>query len=194
MPRVAVVGCGDVSIVHFEAIEAIADAELVAVCDSDAATLTDGRRAVPGAGLRRPSPAAGRRCARTSCTSVRHMINTRTSRSTASAPGWRCCWRSRWPIPPAEGDRVVRGRGRARSQDRNLLPEPLQRHRASRSVRCSTPVNSVRYSAGLATCHVASAGGVLPGPALAGSMANQRRRGDDQPGHPHPGPVAVVPG
>ena len=40
MPRVAVVGCGDVSIVHFEAIEAIADAELVAVCDSDQATLT----------------------------------------------------------------------------------------------------------------------------------------------------------
>jgi UDP-N-acetyl-2-amino-2-deoxyglucuronate dehydrogenase len=32
---VAVVGCGDVSIAHFEAIEAIADAELVAVSDSD---------------------------------------------------------------------------------------------------------------------------------------------------------------
>ena len=31
MPRVALVGCGDVSIAHFEAIEAIADAELVAV-------------------------------------------------------------------------------------------------------------------------------------------------------------------
>jgi predicted dehydrogenase len=31
VPRVAVVGCGDVSIAHFEAIEAIADAELVAV-------------------------------------------------------------------------------------------------------------------------------------------------------------------
>ena len=50
MPRVAVVGCGDVSIVHFEAIEAIADAELVAVCDSDQATLTAAaaRYRVPG--------------------------------------------------------------------------------------------------------------------------------------------------
>jgi predicted dehydrogenase len=47
---VALVGCGDVSIVHFEAIEAIADAELVAVCDSDPATLTEAaaRYQVPG--------------------------------------------------------------------------------------------------------------------------------------------------
>jgi UDP-N-acetyl-2-amino-2-deoxyglucuronate dehydrogenase len=50
VPRVAVVGCGDVSIVHFEAIEAIADAELVAVCDTEPATLTAaaGRYRVPG--------------------------------------------------------------------------------------------------------------------------------------------------
>jgi UDP-N-acetyl-2-amino-2-deoxyglucuronate dehydrogenase len=50
VPRVAVVGCGDVSIVHFEAIEAIADGELVAVCDSDPATLraTAARYRVPG--------------------------------------------------------------------------------------------------------------------------------------------------
>jgi UDP-N-acetyl-2-amino-2-deoxyglucuronate dehydrogenase len=34
VPRVAVVGCGDVSIVHFEAIEAIADGELVGVCNA----------------------------------------------------------------------------------------------------------------------------------------------------------------
>jgi UDP-N-acetyl-2-amino-2-deoxyglucuronate dehydrogenase len=40
VPKVAVVGCGDVSIVHFEAIDAIAGAELVAVCDSDPATLS----------------------------------------------------------------------------------------------------------------------------------------------------------
>jgi predicted dehydrogenase len=39
MPRVAVIGCGSVSVVHFEAIKAIPGAELVAVCDSDAATL-----------------------------------------------------------------------------------------------------------------------------------------------------------
>jgi UDP-N-acetyl-2-amino-2-deoxyglucuronate dehydrogenase len=50
VPRVAVIGCGDVSIVHFEAIEAIADGELVAVCDSDPATLTAvaARYQVPG--------------------------------------------------------------------------------------------------------------------------------------------------
>ena len=50
MPRVALVGCGDVSIVHFEAIEAIADAELVGVCDSDPAKLTEtaARYQVPG--------------------------------------------------------------------------------------------------------------------------------------------------
>jgi UDP-N-acetyl-2-amino-2-deoxyglucuronate dehydrogenase len=34
----AVIGCGDVSIVHLEAIEAIADGELIAVCDTDPAT------------------------------------------------------------------------------------------------------------------------------------------------------------
>ncbi len=37
--RVAVIGCGDVSRVHFAAIAALPDAELVAVCDSDAARL-----------------------------------------------------------------------------------------------------------------------------------------------------------
>jgi hypothetical protein len=48
VPRVAVVGCGDVSIVHFEAIEAIADGELVAVCDSDPATLPSTPRSSRG--------------------------------------------------------------------------------------------------------------------------------------------------
>ncbi len=50
MQRVAVVGCGDVSIVHCEAIDAIAYAELVAVCDSDPATLAAAaaRYRVPG--------------------------------------------------------------------------------------------------------------------------------------------------
>ena len=32
MPRVAVIGCGVVSVVHFEAIAAIDGAELVGVC------------------------------------------------------------------------------------------------------------------------------------------------------------------
>lgn len=40
MPSVAIVGCGDVSTVHFAAIAAIAEAELIAVCDTDPATLT----------------------------------------------------------------------------------------------------------------------------------------------------------
>lgn len=35
MVRAAVVGCGDVSVVHLEAIRRIADSELVAVCDLD---------------------------------------------------------------------------------------------------------------------------------------------------------------
>ncbi len=39
MPKVAVIGCGSVSVVHFEAITAIPGAELVAVCDADAETL-----------------------------------------------------------------------------------------------------------------------------------------------------------
>ncbi|HET9874074.1 MAG TPA: Gfo/Idh/MocA family oxidoreductase [Propionibacteriaceae bacterium] len=37
---VAVVGCGDVSVVHFGAIEAIPDSQLVAVCDADPSTAT----------------------------------------------------------------------------------------------------------------------------------------------------------
>ncbi|WP_104109385.1 MULTISPECIES: Gfo/Idh/MocA family protein [unclassified Arthrobacter] len=35
MPRVAIIGCGDVATVHFEALAAIDGAELVAVCDTD---------------------------------------------------------------------------------------------------------------------------------------------------------------
>ena len=35
MTTAAVIGCGDVSVVHFEAIEALDGSELVAVCDVD---------------------------------------------------------------------------------------------------------------------------------------------------------------
>ncbi|MDQ0277018.1 putative dehydrogenase [Arthrobacter silviterrae] len=50
MPRVAVIGCGDVATVHFEAIAGIPDAELVAVCDTDPGRLTAAEQAhgVPG--------------------------------------------------------------------------------------------------------------------------------------------------
>ncbi len=43
------IGCGDVSVVHFESIEALADLELVAVCDvdPDAATRASARYGVP---------------------------------------------------------------------------------------------------------------------------------------------------
>jgi UDP-N-acetyl-2-amino-2-deoxyglucuronate dehydrogenase len=37
MRRAAVVGCGDISVVHLAAIDALPDVELVAVCDTDAA-------------------------------------------------------------------------------------------------------------------------------------------------------------
>lgn len=39
MHRAALIGCGDVSVVHLDAIEAIEDIELVAVCDSDPVAL-----------------------------------------------------------------------------------------------------------------------------------------------------------
>lgn len=39
MIRVAIIGCGDISTVHFDAVKAIAGAELVAVCDTDPARL-----------------------------------------------------------------------------------------------------------------------------------------------------------
>ncbi|SED90743.1 Predicted dehydrogenase [Arthrobacter alpinus] len=50
MPRVAIIGCGDVATVHFEAIAAIEGAELVAVCDTDAGRLAAASAAhgVPG--------------------------------------------------------------------------------------------------------------------------------------------------
>ncbi|WP_425862498.1 Gfo/Idh/MocA family protein [Arthrobacter sp. TWP1-1] len=50
MPRVAIIGCGDVATVHFEAITAIEGAELVAVCDTDAGRLAAASAAhgVPG--------------------------------------------------------------------------------------------------------------------------------------------------
>ena len=49
MKTAAVIGCGDVSVVHFEAIEALADVELVAVCDvdPDAAARASARYGVP---------------------------------------------------------------------------------------------------------------------------------------------------
>ena len=37
--RVAVIGCGDISVLHFDAISALPNAELVAVCDPDSARL-----------------------------------------------------------------------------------------------------------------------------------------------------------
>lgn len=50
MPTAAVIGCGDISTVHFQALSALGDVELVAVCDTDperleAAAATHG---VPG--------------------------------------------------------------------------------------------------------------------------------------------------
>lgn len=50
MPRVAVIGCGDVATVHFEAIAALESAELVAVCDVDPARLAavSTEQGVPG--------------------------------------------------------------------------------------------------------------------------------------------------
>ena len=50
MRRVALIGCGDVSTVHFDALADIADAELVAVCDRDADVLLSAveRFGVPG--------------------------------------------------------------------------------------------------------------------------------------------------
>ena len=50
MPRVAVVGCGDVSSVHFDAIADTAGAVLVGVCDTDVARLAEvsATRGVPG--------------------------------------------------------------------------------------------------------------------------------------------------
>ena len=49
MTTAAVIGCGDVSIVHLEAIEALADSQLLAVCDTDPVTATEvaGRWGVP---------------------------------------------------------------------------------------------------------------------------------------------------
>ncbi|CAA9333483.1 MAG: putative lipopolysaccharide biosynthesis protein [uncultured Friedmanniella sp.] len=50
MTTAAVIGCGDVSIVHLEAIEKLADSQLVAVCDTDPGTAAAvaSTRKVPG--------------------------------------------------------------------------------------------------------------------------------------------------
>lgn len=52
MPKVAIIGCGDVATVHFEAIAALEGAELVAVCDTDVGRLAAASAAhgVPGYG------------------------------------------------------------------------------------------------------------------------------------------------
>lgn len=48
--RAAVIGCGDVSVVHFDAIEGMSDVDLVAVCDADPERLATATTAaaVPG--------------------------------------------------------------------------------------------------------------------------------------------------
>ena len=61
MRRVAVVGCGDVSIVHFEAIARLADVELVGVCDVDSAAAARAHEQCGSAGVPRSSGAAGGR-------------------------------------------------------------------------------------------------------------------------------------
>ncbi|SKB70130.1 Predicted dehydrogenase [Arthrobacter sp. 49Tsu3.1M3] len=50
MPKAAIIGCGDVSVVHFEALAGMDDAELVAVCDADPARRVAAQEAhgVPG--------------------------------------------------------------------------------------------------------------------------------------------------
>ncbi|WP_458107611.1 Gfo/Idh/MocA family oxidoreductase [Arthrobacter sp. R3-55] len=50
MPTAAVIGCGDISTVHFEALSALENAELVAVCDTDPERLAAAAAAhgVPG--------------------------------------------------------------------------------------------------------------------------------------------------
>lgn len=50
MPKIAIIGCGDVSSVHFEAVAAIDGAELVAVCDTNPGRLAAASQArgVPG--------------------------------------------------------------------------------------------------------------------------------------------------
>ncbi|MGP9504163.1 Gfo/Idh/MocA family protein [Specibacter sp. AOP5-B1-6] len=50
MPRIAIIGCGDVATVHFEAVSAIEGTELVAVCDTDPGRLVAASeaRGVPG--------------------------------------------------------------------------------------------------------------------------------------------------
>lgn len=52
MTRAAVIGCGDVSIIHFEALATMDDVELVAVCDTDPGRLAAAQAAhgVPGFG------------------------------------------------------------------------------------------------------------------------------------------------
>jgi UDP-N-acetyl-2-amino-2-deoxyglucuronate dehydrogenase len=49
MTTAAVIGCGTISVVHFEAIEALTDCQLVAVCDTDpeTAALASARYGVP---------------------------------------------------------------------------------------------------------------------------------------------------
>ena len=49
MTTAAVIGCGTISVVHFEAIEALPDSQLVAVCDTDpeTAALASARYGVP---------------------------------------------------------------------------------------------------------------------------------------------------
>ena len=89
MRRAAVIGCGDISIVHFEAIGALGEATLVAVCDLDPALAK-----LPGtAGAFPRTPIIGR-CSSwsrsTSCTSAHRMINMPRWRSTATEPGLPC--------------------------------------------------------------------------------------------------------
>ena len=192
MPRVAVIGCGSVSVVHFEAIKSIPGAELVAVCDSDAATLeaATAQHGVPGyadhrALLEEVRPevvhistphhqhvpvAIDALAAGVAVLMEKPVARTvdeaqaLIAATEASPAKIGVCFQNRYNATPAGDPHLDRLR-RARRRPRRFGERDLE-----------------------------SPDQLLHEPALAGSAAAQWRRRDDQPGDPHPRRAALVVG
>ena len=151
MPKVAVVGCGDISIVHFEAIASIPGADLVAVADADPRTLDQAaeRYGVPGFADHRQllEAIAARRRARVHA----RMTNTPTVALDCLDAGVAVLEEKPLAHTVAEADRHRRAAGASGRQDRDLPAEPVQRDGDGPPASCSTPASSARCSGGSAT-------------------------------------------
>ena len=183
MPKAAIIGCGDVSIVHFEALAGMDDAELVAVCDTDPARRAAAQEAhgVPGFEDYRDMLEAA---APTSCTSPPRITNMRRSPIECLRRGVNVVLEKPLAHTLAEGERLLAAAAESTAKIglcfQNRYNAPVQE---MRRLLDSGELGQVLGASATVMWHRQRR--LLPQPALARKLGRGRRRPDDEPGHPH---------